>query len=94
MTRFARSPGVVQRRVAGEMVLVAVAPPGGGAGDFFVLNETAAAIWEHLDRPRSEGEVARYLIEKFEIDEAEAVSDVRTFLEDMRRHAVITDHGQ
>lgn len=83
-TRWRRAPGVVTRRVAGELVLVPVA----GASQardtrFFVLNESAERLWSLLDAPRTPDELARHLTNEFEVDGSRARADVDAFLADL-----------
>lgn len=92
MDRFVRAPGVVTRRIAGELVLV----PTGGPPDetmrsvrFFVLNRTAEAIWELLASPQSAESLARHLTAEYEIDYAQALADAGALLEELRRNASV-----
>lgn len=92
MDRFVRAPGVVTRRIAGELVLV----PTGGLPDetmrsvrFFVLNRTAETIWDLLATPQTVETLARHLTTEYEIDYAHALADAGDLLEDLRRNASV-----
>jgi hypothetical protein len=92
MDRFVRAPGVVTRRIAGELVLV----PTGELPDetmrtvrFFVLNRTAETIWDLLSAPQSADSLARHLTTEYEIDYAQALADAGALLEDLRRNASV-----
>ena len=82
--KYVRRSGVVARRVAGEMLLVPVAPravnEGGRAAELFVLNATGFCLWEALSEPASPGNLARKLIEEFEVTAETANADVAAFL--------------
>lgn len=88
--RWRRAPGVVTRRVAGELVLVPVAS-GGVARDtrFFVLNDSAERLWSLLEVPSTAAELARHLTESFEVDDARARADVDAFLADLDAQGAI-----
>ncbi len=92
MERFVRAPGVVTRRIAGELVLV---PTGGNADEamrsvrFFVLNRTAETIWDQLATPQTAESLARHLTTEYEIDYARALADAEALLEDLRRNASV-----
>lgn len=88
--RWRRAPGVVARRVAGEMVLVPVSS-GTARRDtrFFVLNETAERLWSLLAQPRTAAELAQHLTLEFEVDAARARADVDAFLADLRAQGAI-----
>ena len=83
MARYVRAPGVVAREVAGELVLVSTAPvsAGGRAGEFFVLNDTAEALWQALETAATADELTNRLVASYDIAPAQAASDVRGFLE-------------
>lgn len=85
-----RAPGVVARRVAGEMVLVPVSS-GTTRRDtrFFVLNETAERLWSLLEQPRAPAELAQHLTLEFEVDAARARADVDAFLADLSAQGAI-----
>jgi hypothetical protein len=92
MDRFVRAPGVVTRRIAGELVLV---PTAGTPEEtmrtvrFFVLNRTAETIWDLLATPQSADSLARHLTAEYEIDYAQALADAGALLEDLRQNASV-----
>lgn len=85
-----RAPGVVARRVAGEMVLVPTAS-GRASHDtrFFVLNEAAERLWSLLEAPRTPAELAQHLTVEFDVDSGRARADVEAFLADMSEQGAI-----
>ena len=96
MTRYARSPNVVARRIAGELVLVPVAArsedPGRRVADFFVLNDSGEFLWEQLTSPRDASELAQLLITRYETTIERARADVELFLDEMRANRAIVPH--
>lgn len=91
--RFVRAPGVVARKVAGELVLVPVLrdirTEATGHPGIFVLNETAEALWEYMAEPRSLDELAQHLTKHFDVSEDRARQDVDHVLGDMQDRGVV-----
>ena len=91
--RFLRAPGVVARRVAGEMLLVPVSPRAldafSGAAELFVLNTTGERMWIWLAEPLSIDEMARKLIDEFEVNAELARADATAFIEVMRGRGLV-----
>jgi hypothetical protein len=88
--RWHRAPGVVTRRVAGELVLVPVAGTRQQRDTrFFVLNDTAERLWSLMEEPRSADELAQHLTTEFEVDAARARADVAAFLADLDSQGAI-----
>lgn len=87
MARFVRSPDVVARRIAGEVVLVPIATHTEDAStrtaNFYVLNETAEMLWNRLEAPAGPDELAQELALHYEISADQAGRDVELFLADL-----------
>ena len=79
------------RKIAGELVLVPTATTGQAPtiGGFFVLNETAEALWGVLAQSATLEEMARHLMENFDVRPEVARADIDAVLLDMRRYGVI-----
>lgn len=95
MARFVRSPDVVARRIAGEVVLVPIAVRTENAArrtaNFYVLNTTAELLWERLESPADVEELAQQLAGHYEISADDARRDAAQFLTDLERcGAIIT----
>ena len=56
------------------------------------LNEVGTRVWELLDG-RPLGEIARALVEDFEVDEPQALEDAATFAEDLLLRGLATERG-
>ena len=79
--RWGRAPGVVARRVAGEVVLVPVDVAGAEPGSFFVLNSSGELLWNLLADPCDVEHMARHLIAHYSIDLNTARRDAQRFVE-------------
>jgi hypothetical protein len=95
MARFVRSPDVVARRIAGEVVLVPIAVRTENAerrtANFYVLNTTAELLWQRLEAPADVEDLTQQLATHYEISADDARRDVEHFLTDLERcGAIIT----
>jgi hypothetical protein len=74
---YRKSPQIVSREIAGEMILVPVSQKAGEIrGSIFTLNETAARAWKLLEGGNSVDEIRMVLSSEFEIDEEQAGQDL------------------
>lgn len=73
-----RNPRAAARVVEGKAVVVVV-----DERRLHTLNTVGTRIWELCDG-RSVVEIARALVEEFEVDEATALRDTRTFVAELR----------
>jgi hypothetical protein len=85
--RYLRSPQVVPRTVAGELLLVPLATKTTDvtyrAADLYVLNETGALLWEALSQPTGSADMARKLMMSFDVPAEQAQADVEAFIADL-----------
>jgi hypothetical protein len=77
---YARSPDMVCRRVATEIILVPIRRNVREVG-LYTLNEVAAFVWERLDGKNRVGDLVCAVVEEFEIDEETAKADIQVVLE-------------
>ncbi len=80
---FAKSTDFVQRNVAGECLLIPIRRRLTDANSLFVLNETGAAVWERLDGTRSLQEIARDLLQNYEVPPEQLEQDVQELVNDL-----------
>ena len=95
--RYVRRPGVVARRVAGEMLLVPVnartVDEAHKTAELFVLNATAERLWELLASPISIEDLARNLIDEFEVSAESARADAAAFIQSLRDIGIAVEAG-
>lgn len=87
---FARAPRMVGRRIADEFVLVPLAGRGAEIDALYNLNRVAAFIWEQFDGRRDGHALVRALVERFDVDEAQARADYVTFLAQLESIQAVT----
>lgn len=79
-----RSPSIIARRTGDEYVLVPVTNNIADMTSMYTLNETGAFIWDLIDGERSVQQIAAAMAAEYDIDAAMALSDVETYLADLR----------
>ena len=71
-----RSEDVIWRKIEDKVVII-----GKDGLNTFVLNKTAARMWELCDGTKSPDEIATDICELFDVSPVEASADVRTTIE-------------
>jgi hypothetical protein len=85
--RFQRNPGIEAAPLERESILFNPT-----VNKFYLLNRSAAFIWEQLQSPASAEEIAASLCRSFGgVAETQAREDVRSTLEEMLSHSVIEE---
>jgi hypothetical protein len=72
---WARSPHMVGRRIGDEYVLVPLAGRGADLDSILNLNRVAAFVWERLDGEASGRDVVEAVLERFDVERAQAEQD-------------------
>ena len=89
---FSRSENVVGRRIADEYVLVPIVRSGADLDSIYHLNRVGAFIWERLDGRTPGGDIVQAVTEEFDVSEAQAEEDYRTFLAKLQSIGVIASN--
>ena len=80
---YSKNPDFVQRDVAGECILVPVRRSPTTTNSIYVLNETGAVLWHHLDGRRTLRDIATAFCEEYEVASDQLQKDLETLLEDL-----------
>lgn len=84
------SDDVVSREIEGELIIV---PITSGIGDLedelYTLNDTGRAIWEKLDGQRTLDEIAASLIQDYDGQKDQIVSDVVGLVQELARRKIV-----
>lgn len=75
-----RSPRIVSRRIAGELVLVPLVTHGADLDAIYNLNAVGAYIWERLDGRASGDAIVADLTGTFEVGAEQAAADYLEFV--------------
>lgn len=81
--RFERDSNIVTRKVAEEIILVPIVKRIGEEACLYTLDEIAAFLWERLEGPATGWDLTEALKASYHVDESQAETDVRTFLEQL-----------
>ena len=81
---------IVSRKIAGEAFLIPIRGRLADMQCIFSLNPVAEYIWKQLDGKNSLEEIRNLVIEVFDVEEEEAASDIREFIEDLLKSNLIT----
>ena len=91
---YIRSRAIVSRHIGGETLVLPVTGDVGDLTRFYTLNETATAIWEALEKPRSLAEICDVIERKYEISKARAEEDMAFFVREMCSLGLVTVAGE
>lgn len=83
---FVRSPDVLSRSVAGEVLVTAP-----GREEVGRLSPSAVAVWSLLDEPRTLSAVVEQLVETFHAPRATIAGDVEVLLADLVRLGLVSE---
>ena len=88
-----RNSNFLLREVAGTLVIV---PVGEATVDFpgmITVNATGAYLWELLENTQTVETLTQALVERYEVDEEQAMADVKVFTERLLRVDAIVEEG-
>jgi hypothetical protein len=77
---FARNPGVIARRIAGETILVPIHQRASEMA-LFTLNEVGTFVWERLDGARPLSSITEEIEAAFEVETQHASADLLEFVD-------------
>ena len=82
-----QNPEIEASELNGELLLF-----NGTTNKFFVMNKTAAFVWEKIKQPTNEQALASALCQNFKgMTEGQALEDVRETLKNMRDLGLLSD---
>lgn len=76
--RFQRRSDLLGAPIDDELVLLHVE-----RGQYYSLKGSAPALWERLESPHSAEELVAWVVETYEVDQAEALADIEAFLAEL-----------
>ncbi len=83
-TRVKRAQAVLSREILDEAVLL---DPVGGL--YFGVNPTGSVLWSAMAEAITLAELARLLVTRFGISDAQAWGDVSRFVGELERHGLV-----
>jgi len=73
---FRRSPDIVARQIAGEMILVPIRHNIGDLDSIFTLNETAARVWALINEQKTLAEIHQQVLKEYDVPEQQLEQDI------------------
>ncbi len=80
---YVRSRDYVQREVADEFILIPLRRKLTDANSLYVLNETGAFVWRHLDGHRPLQDIASALLNEYDVSNEQLERDLRSLVNDL-----------
>jgi hypothetical protein len=80
-----RHPHAAARTYEGKALIVVP-----GLGQYNILNPMGTRVWELIDGTRGIDEIVRAITDEYDVTPESAETDVRDFIEDLRRHDIVS----
>ena len=80
---------MITREVAGQTILVPFGDALKDSNGLFMLTESGAFIWSVLPECETEEEIVNKLLDEYEVEEDIAKTDVKNFLDNLRKYNII-----
>ena len=87
---YRRSPAVVSRQIAGEMLVVPIRGKVGDLASIFSFNEAGTVLWAALERSQSLEDLASLLCQSFDVEREDARRDADAFVREMCAAGLVT----
>jgi hypothetical protein len=88
-TIVSHSASIVTRKTGNEYVLVPITNNIADMNSVYTLNETGAFIWDQMDGEKTLEEIISALTVEYDIDSANAETDVFSFIDNMSKYLII-----
>jgi hypothetical protein len=88
---FQKNADIVSRKIAGELFLVPVKGKLADMQQLYTLNPVAEHIWQELGAQKSLNDIRNSIIEKFEVTEEDADSDLQEFISELLEAGLINE---
>jgi hypothetical protein len=79
-----RHPDAASRDYDGEAFIVVP-----GLGEYNILNPIGTRVWDLIDGRRGFDDIVRVISEEYDVPADVAEADVRSFVEDLRKHKML-----
>ena len=87
---YTKDPNIVNRKIAGEMVLVPIRHNVGDLACIYNLNEVGGRIWELIDGGVTAGQIRDKIVEEYEVTPEEAEVDIIEFLNQLKQVGAVS----
>ena len=83
--------GFIVRKIAGKYMVVPVGSRTKELHGMIALNETAAFLWEKMEKDVTQEELVRWLLDEYEVSERQAKESVVEFVKLLQSEDVLDD---
>ena len=87
---YRRGDNIISRTIAGETLLIPITQVGVDLQKVYLLNETAAAIWNLLEGPQDVSSIVATLADEYEAPPAVIERGVNNVLEELLQRSMVT----
>jgi hypothetical protein len=87
--RLAHSDNIVSREVAGETIVVPICRGVGDLDSVYTFNSVGKHLWRLLEHGQTAEEMAKWVAVHYEVNAAQALLDVQTYLSELREIGLI-----
>jgi hypothetical protein len=87
---YTKDPNIVNRKIAGEIVLVPIRHNVGDLACIYNLNEVGSRIWELIDGRSTIGQIREKIVEEYEVTPEEAEADLKKFLNQLEQVGAVS----
>jgi len=88
---YRKSPDVVVRKIAGELLLVPVRGKIADMQKIFTLNPVGELIWQELDAQRNLDDIRDRVVSEFDVTMETAMSDIEEFITELLQANLIME---
>ncbi|OGW29321.1 MAG: hypothetical protein A2X59_01430 [Nitrospirae bacterium GWC2_42_7] len=88
---FIKDPDIVTRKIAGELFIVPIKGKLADMQQIYTLDPVAEYIWQELGSGKNLSNIRNSIIEKFEVTEETADSDLREFISELLNAGLIRE---
>jgi hypothetical protein len=83
MATYVKNPRIIERHIRGEHILVPLADTDKALDSLYVLNRTAALIWQHAAEGLNTTEIVHKVRQTFDVDDSMATDDVNRVISEL-----------
>jgi hypothetical protein len=83
-THLSRVPDLIATEMDGDLVMMSIEK-----GQYFGIGGIGSRVWTLLETPMSIADLARIILQEYEVDEVTCQADLLTFAQDLLDHGVV-----
>jgi hypothetical protein len=88
-TKYTRNSKTISGRLHDELVMMDI-----DHGKYFSLNPVATRIWDLLERPQNMDELCAVLIDEYDVEPEQCLSEVEEHMAEMVRFGLVLRQGE